>query len=104
MDQLERETWLDAGSVLLRPATQEVPGSQAQMFGDEQPQANEVAGNAIGEGLSDTLLDSGGVGRAVAALGLGGIGLNGAGDTRGKLKEFFFADRIRRPRVRHCEH
>jgi len=76
--------------MLLRPATEKVPGSQTQVFRDEQPEADQIAGDAIGEGLADPQLDRGGISGPLAALRLAGMGFDGCGNLWATLIEFFF--------------
>lgn len=73
------------------------------MFGHQQPQPQQVAGNLIGQELSDLALQAGGVGELVPlsfSAALSGqqerrvLGVEGV--------EFFFAGRSRRSLVGHC--
>ncbi len=58
MNQLHRQTWLDAFTRLAGPAAQQVPGSQPQVFGQKQPEAGEIAADLVGQALADTAFDA----------------------------------------------
>lgn len=94
VDQLQRETgrkicWGRAG-----PLFQQVPCPEAQMFGDEQPEAHEVAGYLIGQQLTDAAFDAYGIGGFAAVFPPGPEGLqHDRRPERMELIEFFFGVR-----------
>jgi hypothetical protein len=97
VDQLQGESRLDASAGPSGPAAEEVPSAEAKMFGDEQPQADEVAAETVGEGLADAGFDGGGIARAVTADVFGGMGFDRWERSVGtEPKEFFFEGRSRR--------
>ena len=75
------------------------------MFRDEQPQAELIARDFIGQQLADVPLQAFGVGRFGALFAPGALGLDG-GSRRLRIKfaEFFFAGRNRPRPVRRCEY
>ncbi len=97
VDQLQSESRFDAGAGAPGPAAEQVPSAEAEMFGDEQPQADEIAAEAVGEGLANAGFDGGGVARAAPADIFGGMGFDGWDrSVRPEPKEFFFEGRSRR--------
>src|SRR5207245_10863283 len=59
VDQLQGQPGFDVSGCFPAPATEEIPGPQPQVFRDEEPQADQVARNTIGEGLADRILECG---------------------------------------------
>ena len=47
------------------------------MFGDEQPEADEIAGDLVGEQLADVALQAGGIAGLVARPLFGALGVDG---------------------------
>ncbi|MCX6872460.1 MAG: hypothetical protein NTW21_01430 [Verrucomicrobia bacterium] len=97
VDQMEGQAGFDPFGRLVAPPPQQTPGAQAQMLGDEQPDAGLVARNLVGEQLSDVALQTGGVGGLRAFLAPGALGLHHL-KRLGRVKgvEFFFEGRNRR--------
>ena len=97
MHQLQGQTRFDLFGGRLGPAAQQVPGSQAQVLGHQQPDADLIAGDFVGQQLTDLPLQALRIGR-LGALTLG----SALGEQRGqrglviKRVEFFFAGRNRR--------
>jgi len=58
VDQLHGHPGFDITTVFAGPAAQQVPGAQAQMFGNQEPDTDEVAGDFIAEQLADLPLDA----------------------------------------------
>jgi hypothetical protein len=82
---------------LPRPGAEQVPGAQAQMFGQEQPNADLIARDLVGQQLTDLSLQTFGVGGCGTLLFTGALSLNKLGRVGGiKGVEFFFAGRNRR--------
>jgi hypothetical protein len=93
MDELEGQAWLDVLAAGAAPTDQQVPGSEAQVFGDQQPQAQCRTADLVGQELADaafqTLRVTGfGVGSALRTLGLHGFVSVGAA-----TMQFFFEGR-----------
>ena len=93
MHQLQGQTRCQVWGGLLRPRTQQIPSAQAEMFGNEQPQSDQITTDFIGQQLPDTPFQTGGI---------RGFGLNpcrgplGLGQQRQRLRsqeEFFFVSR-----------
>ncbi len=79
--------------MLAGPAAEQVPGAQAQMFGDQQPKPHQVTGDLVGQKLSYTTFQAGGVTRFYALAFLGGLRLDGQLILGTKAVEFFFEAR-----------
>jgi len=98
MDQVEGQARSQALlGQLTRPSPQQVPSAQAEVFGHQQPQAQQVARDFIGQELTDASLEAAGVG-GLAADAFGGA-LSGDGGRRVfgvQSVEFFFVGRNRR--------
>ena len=76
------------------PAGEQIPGSHAQVFGQQQPEAHQIAGNLIGQELADAAFDAEVIELFPAILADGSKGLQFHGGTLGvELIEFFFAVR-----------
>lgn len=90
MDQLQPESGLDTSPVLRCPATEQVPGPQAQVFWNEQPQTDQVATDLIGQQLTDTAFNTGGVGGLCFGAVLGALSFDGGFSTGTVTMEFFF--------------
>jgi len=79
------------------PAGEQIPGSQAQVLGYEQPEADQVAGNLIGQELADAAFDAEVIELFPAIFADGSIGFQLHGGTLGvELIEFFFAAQTER--------
>lgn len=73
------------------PVSQQIPGSQAQVFGGQQPETDEVAGNLIGQQLADAAFDAEAIESFAPVLSQGAKGFQFHDRTLGmKLIEFFF--------------
>lgn len=53
VDQLQGQAWFDVVCRPAGPLSEQVPSSEAEVFGDEQPEADEIPGDFIGEELSN---------------------------------------------------
>jgi hypothetical protein len=97
IDQMQSQAGFDVVGGLAGPGAQQIPSAQAQVFGQEQPNANLIARNLGGQQLADLALQTFGIGGRQALLMAGALGLNEAGRVGGiKRVEFFFAGRNRR--------
>ena len=96
MDQLQSQTRLNTLRWLGDPATDQIPGTQAEEFGCEQPQAEEIARDLVRQELAHAAFEAGGVAGDGLRASLGGL------DREGRLRvgtvaiEFFFAGRTPR--------
>lgn len=73
---------------------QQIPGSQAQVFGSQQPEADQVAGDLICQQLADAAFDAEVIEPFAPVFSQGSKGLQHHGwPLRMKLKEFFFGVR-----------
>ena len=94
VDQLQGKAGLYPLGGLARPAAQQVPGSQAEQLGSEQPQADGIVAHLVGQELTDAALKAAGIAghHSRARLGHpGGQRLRLAGTIP---IEFFFEGRL----------
>ena len=96
VNQLQGQARLNLFGRFSTPAAQEVPGSQAQMLGNQQPQTHQRSRHFIGQKLAHAAFETGGIARLAAAVQDGALGLKG--DQRGRRigrrrVEFFFEGR-----------
>jgi hypothetical protein len=56
MNQLQSHSGLDAFGGLAAPPAEQIPGAQPQVFGNEQPEAHEIAGDFVGQQLAEVAL------------------------------------------------
>ena len=94
VDQLQGEAGLDPLGGLARPAAQQVPGSQAEQLGSEQPQADGTVAHLVGQELTDLPFEAAGIAGQYSHARLGRPGgqrLWLAGTTP---IEFFFEGRL----------
>ncbi len=96
MDHLQRQAWLDTSAALPAPTTEQVPSAQPQVFGNQEPEAHEVAGDLVGQDLPYAAFQA----ERIAGLGtgafLGPLGLDLPISDRSVLIGFFFEDRTLR--------
>lgn len=82
---------------IARPGSQQIPGAQTQMFRHQEPQTQEIAGNFIGQALTNLALQTGRVGLFEALAFSGALNGKQWGRVFGVERvEFFFASRNRR--------
>lgn len=93
MDQLQRQSGLDTGPVLRCPATEQIPGTQTQVFRNQQPQTDQIAIDLIGQQLTDTAFNTGGVGGLCFGAFFGPLSFDGGFSTGTVTMEFFFEGR-----------
>ena len=96
VDQLQSQTRFDAFRALRGPAAYQVPGSQAEQFGDKQPQPGQVSHDLVGEQLPHASLDAFRVARYRLGAFLGGLCFDGGLSIRSVAIEFFFEGRTPR--------
>ena len=102
VDHLQGHSRLDSFGRLARPATQQVPGSQAQMFGQQQPDASQVSADLVRHELPYPALDAEGITRLGFGTLAAGVGFDGRKRLMARTTpiEFFFEGRNRRSRGR----
>ncbi len=90
VDHMQGQARLQLPSRLAGPAQEQVPSAQAQMPGHQQPDADLISGNLVGEQLPDLLFEALGVSRSPTLLTTRALGLNKLGWV-GRIKgsEFF---------------
>ena len=97
IDQVQSQASFDPLGGCARPRAHEVPGSQAQVLWQQEPDADLIAGNFIGQELADPSLQALGISGCQALLLASALGLNELRRVGGiKGVEFFFAGRNRR--------
>ncbi len=96
VDQLQSQTRFDAFRASGGPAAYQVPGSQAEKFGDEQPQPGQVSHDLVGEQLPHASLDAFRVARYGLGAFLGDLCFDGGLSIRSVAIEFFFEGRTPR--------
>lgn len=77
VEQLEGDPGLKGLRGLTGPAAEQIIGAEPQVFGDEQPEADEIAGDLVGQQLSDVALQAGGIAGLVPPPLFGALGLDG---------------------------
>ena len=77
VNELQSQAGFDAAVGLSAPAADQVPGSETEVFGNEQPDPQEGSRNLVGQQLPDAPFEAVGVARFVAATGFGALGLDG---------------------------
>lgn len=94
MHELQGQAGRKVGGGRPGPTREQVPGSQAQVFGGQQPEAHQVAGNLIRQELADAAFEAAGIDFFPAISAQGAKGLEFYGRALGmELVEFFFAAR-----------
>ena len=96
MDQLQRQARFHSFGSLRRPAADQVPDSQPQQFGDQQPDAGQVAHDLVGEALSHPVLEAAGIARDGLGAPSRDLNRDGRLSVGAVAMEFFFEDRTSR--------
>ena len=96
VDQLQRQTRLNALARLVGPTANQVPSAQPQVFRHQQPQAHQVAGDLVRQELPHAALQAGRIARFGAGPFLGALRLDFPISDRPALIEFFFEGRTLR--------
>jgi hypothetical protein len=96
MHELQGEPRLDAFAGLSRPALQQVPGSQAEMFGDQEPETDQVAADLVGQELAQAAFDATRIARLGSDACGSALGLEKGFGIRTVAIEFFFVSRTLR--------
>jgi hypothetical protein len=83
-------------ALALAPGAEQIPGSQAQMLGSQEPNSDLVARNFVGQQLANFSLEAGRIARLKEFLTAGALRLDLLGcRSRARGVEFFFANRSR---------
>ena len=90
VDQLKSESRLDTSAILLAPATEQVPGPQAQMLWGQQPKADQIAIDLVGQQLTDTAFEADGISGFALGAFLGTLGFDSRFRVGTIAMEFFF--------------
>ncbi len=94
VNQLQSHAGGQARGRASSPACQQVPGSQAQVFGCQQPEPDQIARNLIGQQLADAALDAEAIEFFAPVFSESSMGLQLDDRALGmELIEFFFAAR-----------
>jgi hypothetical protein len=93
MDQLQGQPGLDAFAGGAAPTDQQVPSSQAQVFGDQQPQPQHGTADLVGQELPDATLQTLGITRLGVNFSLGTLRLHSLFRARVATMKFFFEGR-----------
>ncbi len=93
VNQLKCEARFDTLAGLASPPAEQIPGSQAQMLGDQQPKADQVATDFIGQQLAHAALETGGITRFGLGAFFGPTSLDGRFRVGTIAMKFFFAGR-----------
>ena len=91
MDQLECHPWLDALAWLSGPSTDQLPGAQPQVFRNQEPEADHIATDRVGQELSHPAFEACGVARFRLQTLFGTLSLNGRFRLGTIAVQFFFA-------------
>ena len=97
VDELQRQPGIEVGLGVAGPLAQERPRSQTKMFWNQKPEADEVAGDFVGQKLANAPLNADGIGLFAPVFLEGAIGVERGSPAKGvELIEFFFGGRRRR--------
>jgi len=91
MDQLECNPWLDALAWLSGPSTAQLPGAQPQVFRNQEPEADHMATDRVGQELSHPAFEACGVARFGGHTLFGALRLNGRCRLWTRAVQVFFA-------------
>jgi hypothetical protein len=89
--QWQCPAWLETRGGVASPTAEEVPGPQAEGFGDEEPEADHGATDLVGEELSHATFEARGVARCGCGPLLGAMGCNRGLRLRMRAMQLFFA-------------
>ena len=89
VDQLQSQASRQVGGPRGRPTLEQFPRAQPQVLGNQEPKADQVAINLVGQKLPDLAFEASGVGGLLSDLALGALRTDGQGGA-GRLIEFFF--------------
>ena len=91
MDQLEGKPWLDALAWLSGPSTDQLPGAQPQVFRNQEPEADHIATDLVGQELSHPAFKACGVARFRFQTLFGSLSVNGRFRLWTRAGQVFFA-------------
>ena len=92
VDQLQGQPRFGPRRLPAGPTAQQIPGAQPQMFGNQQPQPDQITGDLVGQQLPHAAFEAGRVRRFQLRAGRGALRLDG-GERLRTLIEFFFGGR-----------
>ena len=90
MDQLECNPWLDTLAWLSGPATYQLPGAQPQVFRNQEPEADHIATDLVGQELPHPAFEACGVARFRFQTLFGALSLDGRFRLWTIAVQFFF--------------
>ena len=90
MDQLKPQARLDPIAGPAAPAAEQVPGSQPQMFGNQQPEADQVSRDLVGQKLPHAAFQAGRIAGFAAGVSLGPLGVDRSTPPSGGTYRVFF--------------
>ena len=90
MDQLEGKPWLDALAWLSSPSTYQLPGAQPQVFRNQEPEADPMATDLVGQELSHPAFEACRVARFRFQMFFGSLRLHGRFRLWAIAVQFFF--------------
>jgi hypothetical protein len=95
VNELESQARFQMRVGLSGPASEQVPGSEAKVLGDQQPDSHQGSRNLLGQQLAEASLQALGIAGFRAATGFGSLGLDrGQGsEFRASGVQFFFEGR-----------
>ncbi len=96
VDQLQRQARLDTIGPLRGPRADQVPSTQPEQFGSQEPNASQVSHDLVGEKLAHAPFDALGVAGDGGRPGLGALRLKSWLGVRAVTIEFFFEGRTPR--------
>jgi hypothetical protein len=96
VDQLQRQARLDTIRPLRGPRADQVPSTQLEQFGSQEPNASQVSHDLVGEQLAHAAFDTSGITGNGGRPGLCSLRLNNWLGIRAVAIEFFFEGRTLR--------
>src|SRR2546425_13357940 len=91
MDQLEGNPWRDALAWLSGPSTDQLPGAQPQVCRNQEPEADHIAPDLVGQELSHPAFEACGVARCRWQTLVGAWRLHGRFRLWTRVGQVFFA-------------
>jgi hypothetical protein len=91
MEQRECHPWLEALAWLSGPSTDQLPGAQPQVCRNQEPEADHMATDRVGQELAHPAFEACGVARCRLQTLFGSLSLNGRFRLWTRAGPFFFA-------------
>ena len=96
MDQVQSQAWPESLATGAAPSTEQIPSTQAQMFRRQQPDADVITRDLIGQQLANLPLKAGRIARLKTSFAPSALCLDLLEcSSRQTGVEFFFANRSR---------